>query len=142
MVHRKNKTLEHSRISTLKPPRSNTGTLNARTSILASANPIDSRYNPSLSVVQNLKLPPTLLSRFDLLYLILDVPAEHSDRRLAKHLVSLYYKDPTSTRAPPPYVVLENTLCTLEYALKILPPQKLTQTQVHTQTSCGVHILL
>ena len=78
-------------------------TLNARTSILASANPIDSRYNPSLSVVQNLKLPPTLLSRFDLLYLILDVPAEHSDRRLAKHLVSLYYKDPTSTRAPPPY---------------------------------------
>jgi DNA replication licensing factor MCM4 len=45
-------------------------TLNARTSILASANPVESRYNPTLSVVENLKLPPTLLSRFDLIYLV------------------------------------------------------------------------
>ena len=66
-------------------------TLNARTSILASANPVESRYNPRLSVVENIKLPPTLLSRFDLIYLILDNPNADSDRRLAKHLVSLYY---------------------------------------------------
>lgn len=59
-------------------------TLNARTSILASANPgwylillsslpsssVESRYNPNLSVVENIKLPPTLLSRFDLIYLV------------------------------------------------------------------------
>ena len=38
-------------------------TLNARTSILASANPVESRYNARLSVVENIKLPPTLLSR-------------------------------------------------------------------------------
>ena len=44
-------------------------TLNARTSILASANPRESRYNPNLSVVDNIQLPPTLLSRFDLIYL-------------------------------------------------------------------------
>jgi DNA replicative helicase MCM subunit Mcm2 (Cdc46/Mcm family) len=68
-------------------------TLNARTSILASANPVESRYNPRLSVVENIKLPPTLLSRFDLIYLILDKPNADSDRRLAKHLVSLYYPD-------------------------------------------------
>lgn len=37
--------------------------LNARTSILASANPIESRYNPNLSVVKNIQLGPTLLSR-------------------------------------------------------------------------------
>ena len=49
-------------------------TLNARTSILASANPIESRYNPNRSVVENLDLPPTLLSRFDLIYLVLDKP--------------------------------------------------------------------
>jgi len=66
-------------------------TLNARTSVLASANPVESRYNPRLSVVANLKLPPTLLSRFDLIYLILDQPNEETDRRLARHLVSLYY---------------------------------------------------
>jgi DNA replicative helicase MCM subunit Mcm2 (Cdc46/Mcm family) len=44
--------------------------LNARTSILASANPVESRYNPRRSVVENIKLPPTLLSRFDLIYLV------------------------------------------------------------------------
>jgi len=38
-------------------------TLNARTAILASANPQNSRYDPQLSVVENLQLPPTLLSR-------------------------------------------------------------------------------
>ena len=44
------------------------------------------RYNAKLSVVENIKLPPTLLSRFDLIYLILDKPHEDSDRKLAKHL--------------------------------------------------------
>jgi len=68
-------------------------TLNARTSILASAKPVESRYNSRLSVVENIKLPPTLLSRFDLIYLILDKPNADKDRRLAKHLVSLYYND-------------------------------------------------
>lgn len=68
-------------------------TLNARTSILASANPRESRYNPSLSVVDNIQLPPTLLSRFDLIYLVLDKPNEASDRRLAQHIVSLYYEE-------------------------------------------------
>lgn len=68
-------------------------TLNARTSILASANPIGSRYNPDLSVPQNIDLPPTLLSRFDLVYLILDRVDEKTDKRLAKHLLSLYLED-------------------------------------------------
>ncbi|PNY20656.1 DNA helicase [Tolypocladium capitatum] len=68
-------------------------TLNARSSILASANPIGSRYNPDLSVPQNIDLPPTLLSRFDLVYLILDRVDEKTDKRLAKHLLSLYLED-------------------------------------------------
>ena len=74
--------------------------LNARTSILASANPLESRYNPSLSVVENIKLPPTLLSRFDLIYLILDSPNAEQDRQLAQHLVGLYYDTPNVV-APP-----------------------------------------
>eukprot|EP00486_Rosalina_sp_Unknown_P000439 CAMPEP_0201564760 /NCGR_PEP_ID=MMETSP0190_2-20130828/3315_1 /ASSEMBLY_ACC=CAM_ASM_000263 /TAXON_ID=37353 /ORGANISM="Rosalina sp." /LENGTH=902 /DNA_ID=CAMNT_0047981365 /DNA_START=122 /DNA_END=2830 /DNA_ORIENTATION=- len=68
-------------------------TLNARTSILAAANPIESRYNPNKSVVENIDLPPTLMSRFDLIYLVLDRPQENLDRKLAKHIVSLYYDD-------------------------------------------------
>ncbi len=43
-------------------------TLNARTSILAAANPKDSRYNPRLPVVQNVNLPPTLVSRYFSVY--------------------------------------------------------------------------
>ncbi|KAG4098872.1 MCM-domain-containing protein [Neocallimastix lanati (nom. inval.)] len=65
-------------------------TLNARTSILACANPIDSKYNEKLTIVQNINLPPTLMSRFDLLYLILDKPNEYDDRKLAQHIVNLY----------------------------------------------------
>lgn len=65
-------------------------TLNARTAILAAANPKQSKYNTKLSVVENVALPPGLLSRFDLIYLILDKQSEVSDRRLANHIVSLY----------------------------------------------------
>ncbi|KAI8374534.1 MCM2/3/5 family-domain-containing protein [Radiomyces spectabilis] len=68
-------------------------TLNARTSICACANPIGSRWNKNMSVPANLDLPPPLLSRFDLLYLILDRVDEDADRRLAKHLVTLYMED-------------------------------------------------
>jgi DNA replication licensing factor MCM4 len=64
--------------------------LNARTAILAAANPKQSRYNPKISVVENIELPPTLLSRFDLIYLILDKTNEINDRRLAAHILALY----------------------------------------------------
>jgi len=75
-------------------------TLNARTSILASANPIGSKYNPNLPVPQNIDLPPTLLSRFDLVYLVLDRIDESMDRKLAKHIVNMYLDDrPTNASA-------------------------------------------
>lgn len=66
-------------------------TLNARTSILASANPVESRYDPTKSVSDNINLPPTLLSRCDLIYVILDVPQEERDRALAKHITALFF---------------------------------------------------
>ncbi|CAD6586113.1 MAG: hypothetical protein TREMPRED_004335, partial [Tremellales sp. Tagirdzhanova-0007] len=72
-------------------------TLNARTSILAAANPVNSRYDPKLPVPANIDLPPTLISRFDLLYLVLDKVDEMNDRRLAKHLVGLYLEDRPDT---------------------------------------------
>lgn len=69
--------------------------LNARASILASANPIESRYNPNKSVIENVNILPTLLSRFDLIYLILDKPLAETDRQLAKFIVGLYFDEET-----------------------------------------------
>ncbi|XQJ25042.1 DNA replication licensing factor MCM4, putative [Leishmania guyanensis] len=64
--------------------------LNARTSILAAANPKDSQWNAQLNVVENLQIEPTLLSRFDLIFLLLDCHDAVEDRRLATHVLSLY----------------------------------------------------
>lgn len=72
--------------------------LNARTAVLASANPVGSRYNPRMSVIENIQLPPSLLSRFDLIYLVLDKTNEASDRRLARHLVALFWDSPPATQ--------------------------------------------
>ncbi|XP_064641337.1 DNA replication licensing factor mcm4-A-like [Lineus longissimus] len=66
--------------------------LNARTSILAAANPIQSQWNKNMTIIDNIQLPHTLLSRFDLIFLMLDPQDETFDRRLANHLVSLYYQ--------------------------------------------------
>lgn len=68
-------------------------TLNARTAILAAANPRESRYNPRLSVVDNIQLDPPLLSRFDLIFLVLDKPNPRTDTRLARHIVSLFFSE-------------------------------------------------
>ncbi|VDK83146.1 unnamed protein product [Litomosoides sigmodontis] len=67
--------------------------LNARTSILAAANPVDSQWNRNKTIVDNIQLPHTLLSRFDLIFLLVDPQSELYDRRLANHLVSLYYRE-------------------------------------------------
>jgi len=63
-----------------------TTTLNTRTTILAAANPAYGRYNPYKSPVENIQLPPALLSRFDLLFLLLDTVDEDKDKQLAIHV--------------------------------------------------------
>jgi len=64
--------------------------LNARTAILATANPKESSYDPKKSVVDNINMPANLMSRFDFIWLMLDKRNKDMDRRLAEHLVSMY----------------------------------------------------
>lgn len=80
-------------------------TLNARVSILAAANPAWGRYNPNQTVQENLQLPPALLSRFDLIWLILDASNEERDLELADHVLHIH-KNPNPTEV----TVVENTL--------------------------------
>lgn len=91
-------------------------TLNARTSILASANPIGSKYNVNLPVPQNIDLPPTLLSRFDLVYLVLDRIDEQNDRRLARHLVGMYLEDTPDNASKAEIVPVEFLTAYISYA--------------------------
>ncbi|RMD42777.1 hypothetical protein DV735_g2338, partial [Chaetothyriales sp. CBS 134920] len=97
-------------------------TLNARTSILASANPIGSKYNPNLPVPQNIDLPPTLLSRFDLVYLVLDRVDEVNDRRMAKHLVGMYLEDRPENAATEEVLPIEFLTGYISYARAHIHP--------------------
>jgi replicative DNA helicase Mcm len=58
-------------------------TLNARTTVLAAGNPKNGRYDRSDYVTNNINLSPPILSRFDLIYIIQDVPEEETDRSIA-----------------------------------------------------------
>jgi len=67
-----------------------TTSLNARTSILAAANPLYGRYNTKVAPVDNINLPAALLSRFDIMFLILDQPSREADEELARHVTHVH----------------------------------------------------
>ncbi|WCJ33290.1 DNA replication licensing factor MCM6 [Euphorbia peplus] len=67
-------------------------TLNARTSILAAANPAGGRYDKSKPLKYNVALPPAILSRFDLVYVMIDDPDEEVDYHIAHHIVRVHQK--------------------------------------------------
>ncbi|MHA1690074.1 MAG: LAGLIDADG family homing endonuclease, partial [Candidatus Heimdallarchaeaceae archaeon] len=64
-------------------------TLNARTAIIAAANPRFGRYEDTRPPNENINLPPTILSRFDLIFVIKDIPDEDKDKKMARHILEL-----------------------------------------------------
>jgi len=77
-------------------------TMPARTAVLAAANPVGGHYNKAKTVAENLKLGPALLSRFDLVFILIDRPDETQDGLLSEHVMTLHSKDftPNSAKAP------------------------------------------
>lgn len=67
-----------------------TTTLNARAAVLAAANPVWGRWRPKMTPEQNLGLPASLLSRFDLTWIILDKADSDSDAALARHVTHVH----------------------------------------------------
>ncbi|XP_047319032.1 DNA replication licensing factor MCM6 [Impatiens glandulifera] len=67
-------------------------TLNARTSILAAANPTGGRYDKTKPLKYNVALPPAILSRFDLVYIMIDDPDDQTDYHIAHHVVRVHQR--------------------------------------------------
>jgi replicative DNA helicase Mcm len=65
-------------------------TLNARTAVLAAANPSLGRYEPNRTVAENVPLPVTILSRFDLIFVLRDVPNKESDGKMSRHILEIH----------------------------------------------------
>ena len=65
-------------------------TLNARTSILAAANPINGRYDRSKSLQQNIQLSAPIMSRFDLFFILVDECNEITDYAIARKIIDLH----------------------------------------------------
>ncbi|KAM3555452.1 hypothetical protein MY1884_005573 [Beauveria asiatica] len=65
-------------------------TLNARTSILAAANPVGGRYDRKATLRSNINMSAPIMSRFDLFFVVLDECNEQVDRHLAKHIVGIH----------------------------------------------------
>ncbi|NWS84941.1 MCM8 helicase, partial [Toxostoma redivivum] len=63
--------------------------LPARTSIVAAANPVGGHYNKAKTVSENLKMGSALLSRFDLVFILLDTPNEDHDHLLSEHVMAM-----------------------------------------------------
>ncbi len=65
-------------------------TLNARTSILAAANPMYGKYDPYKNITENVNLPVPLLTRFDLIFIVRDMPEREKDNLIASHILEIY----------------------------------------------------
>ncbi len=73
-------------------------TLNARTSILAAANPVFGRYDPFRNITENINLPIPLLSRFDLIFVVRDVSSVEADTEIARHVIKLHTMEGVDTQ--------------------------------------------
>lgn len=83
-----------------------TTTLNARAAVLAAANPLFGRYNTRRSISENVDLPNSLLSRFDLLFLLLDNQNMERDAALARHVLAVH-KNSKATVSEESFVSLD-----------------------------------
>lgn len=94
-------------------------TLNARTSLLAAANPALGRYDPYRTVAENITLPVTILSRFDLIFVLKDLPEKEADTKMSEHILDLHRKGSVALAETPIAPILLRKY--ISYAKNIRP---------------------
>lgn len=95
-------------------------TLNTRTAILAASNPAFGRFDRNRPLAEQLNVPPVLLSRFDLIFVMKDEPNAEADRAVAKHILQLHSD---ATRVVKPPIDSETLKKMIIYARKYIDPQ-------------------
>ena len=66
-------------------------TLKSRCALLGAANPKYGRFDRYESIAEQINMPPALLSRFDLIFVLIDTPEHVRDRKIANHIIQSHY---------------------------------------------------
>ena len=102
-------------------------TLNARAAVLAAANPSLGRYEPHRNVSENINLPVTILSRFDLIFIIKDQPEPDYDSRMSEHILALHRSKVSPETAPFAPDFLRKYISFAKRITPVLSPEAVTE---------------
>src|SRR5436309_2869607 len=102
-------------------------TLNARAAVLAAANPSLGRYEPHRNVSENINLPVTILSRFDLIFIIKDQPEPDYDSRMSEHILALHRSKVSPETAPFSPEFLRKYISFAKRISPVLTPEAVTE---------------
>lgn len=113
--------------------------LNARCSVIAAANPIYGQYDVHKDPHRNIALPDSLLSRFDLLFIVTDDTDEHRDRMISEHVLRMHrYLQPGVEEGTPAVDVLQQNL-SVGIGMDSLDPSTVKETTVFEKFNPLLH---
>jgi len=102
-------------------------TLNARAAILGAANPALGRYDAYRTVAENISLPITILSRFDLIFVLRDVPEKERDSYMSEHILELHMRGAAPEEPPLQSDLLRKYIARAKGITPTLTPEALSR---------------